>query len=67
MALYLYSATVFSRHVILIIRLRQPNRKKIHQPAMHAMKQFKEKDWTGLLIVMRDAVQSSWRIDDSEL
>lgn len=54
-------------HGILIIRLRQPNRKKIHQRVMHAIKQFKEKDWTGLLVVMRDAVQSSWRFEDRDV
>jgi predicted nuclease of predicted toxin-antitoxin system len=53
-----------SHHGILIIRLRQPNRKKIHQRVMHAINQFKEKDWSGLLVVMRDAVQSSWRFED---
>ena len=26
----------------------------------------KEKDWTGLMVVMRDAVQSSWRFDDRQ-
>ena len=48
---------------ILIVRLRQPNRQKIHQRVMHAMAQFKREDWPGLLVVMRDVVQSSWRID----
>lgn len=49
-------------HGILIVRLRQPNRYKIHQRAMQAMKQFAEKEWPGLLVVMRDMVQSVWRV-----
>ena len=53
-------------HGILIIRLRQPNRQKIHQRIMHAINEFKAEDWPGLLIVMRDVVQSSWRVDDKE-
>ncbi len=46
---------------ILIIRLRQPNRFKIHQRIMQAMARFAEKEWPGLLIVMRDMVLSVWR------
>jgi hypothetical protein len=56
-----------SHHGILIIRLRQPNRKKIHQRVMHAINQFKEKDWSGLLVVMRDVVQSLWRFEHREI
>jgi len=55
-----------SHHGILIIRLRQPNRQKIHQRVMQAINQFKAEDWSGLLVVMRDVVQSSWRFDDRE-
>ncbi|MEA3280575.1 MAG: DUF5615 family PIN-like protein, partial [Thermodesulfobacteriota bacterium] len=45
-------------HGILIVRLRQPNRHKIHQRVMQAMKRFTEREWPGLLVVMRDTVQS---------
>jgi len=45
-------------HGILIIRLRQPNRRKIHQRVMQAMARFAEEEWPGLLVVMRDLVQS---------
>ena len=55
-----------SHHGILIIRLRQPNRQKIHQRVMQAINQFKAEDWSSLLVVMRDVVQSSWRFDDRE-
>ncbi|MBW2591137.1 MAG: DUF5615 family PIN-like protein [Deltaproteobacteria bacterium] len=46
---------------ILIIRLRQPTRIKIHQRVMQSLKKYSEKEWSGLMVVMRDAVQSSWR------
>jgi len=46
---------------ILIVRLRQPNRHKIHQRVMQAMAQFAVGEWPGLLAVMRDTVQSIWR------
>ncbi len=48
-------------HGILIVRLRQPNRHKIHQRITQAMKRFAEREWPGLLVVMRDTVQSAWR------
>jgi predicted nuclease of predicted toxin-antitoxin system len=51
-------------HGILIVRLRQPNRHKIHQRVMQAMAQFTAKEWPGLLVVMRDVVQSMWRTNE---
>jgi len=50
-----------SHHGILIIRLKQPNRHKIHQRVMRAAAQFAENEWPGLFVVMRDMVQSVWR------
>jgi uncharacterized protein with PIN domain len=50
-----------SHHGILIVRLRQPNEQKIHKRVMKAMGQFAENEWPGLVVVMRDAVQSVWR------
>jgi predicted nuclease of predicted toxin-antitoxin system len=50
-----------SHHGILIIRLRQPNEHKIHERVMKAMGQFAEDEWLGLVVVMRDVVQSLWR------
>jgi len=47
-----------SHHGILIVRLRQPNRKKVHDCVMHALGQFRPASWPGLLIVMRDTTQS---------
>ncbi len=52
---------------ILIVRLRQPNRQKIHQRIMNAIAQFKAEDWSGFLVVIRDVVQSSWRFEDTEV
>ena len=50
-----------SHHGILIVRLRQPNEQKIHLRIMQAINQYSESEWAGLLVVMRDAVQSVWR------
>jgi predicted nuclease of predicted toxin-antitoxin system len=46
---------------ILVVRLHQPNERKIHERVMRAIQQFADEDWNGLLVVMRDVVQSSWR------
>jgi predicted nuclease of predicted toxin-antitoxin system len=43
---------------ILVVRLRQPNARKIHERVMQAMEQFPEAEWAGLVVVMRDVVQS---------
>ena len=48
---------------ILIVRLRQPNEAKIHDRVMRAMQQFSEAEWPGLLVVMRDTVQSISRAE----
>jgi predicted nuclease of predicted toxin-antitoxin system len=46
---------------ILIVRLRQPNRLKIHESVMLAFERFGEADWLGLLVVIRDAIMSTSR------
>ena len=46
---------------LLIVRLRQPNEQRIHARIMAAFRQFSEREWPGLLVVMRDAVQSVHR------
>ena len=43
---------------ILIVRLHQPNEQRIHARVMAALRQFPERDWPGLSVVMRDSVQS---------
>ncbi|MBI2470580.1 MAG: DUF5615 family PIN-like protein [Planctomycetes bacterium] len=46
---------------MLIIRLKQPNRIKIHQKVMKAISFFSEKEWSGLTVVMQDAFHSVWK------
>ncbi len=46
---------------VLIVRLRQPTRQKIHDRVLRAIRRFPQSEWPGLLVVMRDAVQSVWR------
>jgi predicted nuclease of predicted toxin-antitoxin system len=46
---------------ILIVRLRQPNEQRIHTRIMAAFRRFSDRDWPGLLVVMRDTVQSVHR------
>jgi len=48
-------------HGILIVRLRKPNQTKIHQRIMKAITQLDEKEWPGLLVVMRDVLQAVWK------
>jgi predicted nuclease of predicted toxin-antitoxin system len=50
-----------SHNGILIVRLRQPNRLKIHQSVMRALDQFAEAEWPGLIVVIRDATMSTSR------
>ena len=52
-------------HGVLIIRLRRPNRQRIYARIMQAMTQFSEQEWPGLLVVMRDVAQSTWRARES--
>ena len=44
---------------ILIVRLRQPNRRKIHYAVMHVIERFPEQEWPNLLVVMRDTTMST--------
>lgn len=53
-----------SHYGILIVQLRQPNRRRIHRRIMQALERFADTEWPGLLIVMRDAAQSSWQGQD---
>jgi predicted nuclease of predicted toxin-antitoxin system len=43
---------------ILVVRLRQPNRHKIHNAVVLAMGRFAERQWPNLLVVMRDQTMS---------
>ena len=48
-------------HGILIIRLKQPNRLKIHQKIIKAMSLFKDEGWSGLTVVTHDTFHSIWK------
>jgi hypothetical protein len=48
-------------NITLVVRLRQPNEQRIHARIMAAFRQFGEREWPGLLVVMRDTVQSVHR------
>jgi predicted nuclease of predicted toxin-antitoxin system len=49
-------------HGILIISLRRPNRRKIDERVIEAMRLFSPEQWPGLLVVMRDKAMSTWRL-----
>ena len=46
---------------ILIVSLHRPNRRKINQRVIKAMKLFPAEQWPGMLVVMRDVAMSTWR------
>jgi predicted nuclease of predicted toxin-antitoxin system len=51
---------------ILVVRLKQPTRIKIHQRVIQAITKYSEQQWHGLMVVMRDSVQSSWKSRQKE-
>jgi predicted nuclease of predicted toxin-antitoxin system len=44
---------------ILIVRLRQPNRHKIHSAVMQAIQRFQEGEWPNRFVVVRDTTMST--------
>jgi|HubBroStandDraft_1064217.scaffolds.fasta_scaffold1087704_1 predicted nuclease of predicted toxin-antitoxin system len=46
---------------ILIVRLRQPNRRKIDQAVMRGLERVQEEEWSDLLVVVRDTTISMSR------
>lgn len=50
-----------SHYGMIIVCLRKPNQHRIHHRIMQAINQIDEKEWRGLLVVMRDKVQSAWK------
>jgi predicted nuclease of predicted toxin-antitoxin system len=52
---------------IIIVRLKKPNRKKIHSRILQALLEFKESEWKGLTVIMRDNVQIIWRSSEEGL
>ena len=51
-------------HGILVVRLRRPNRLRIHERVIQAMERFDPDQWPGLLVVMRDVVLSVWQREE---
>lgn len=47
-------------HGILIIRLKQPNRMKIHNKVMKGLSLFTEEEWPRMTVVMQDTFRSVW-------
>jgi len=47
-------------HGILIVLLRKPNRSRINDRVIEAVRQFSADQWPGLLVVMRDNAMSTW-------
>lgn len=45
---------------ILIVRLGQPNRTRIHRRVLEAIDHFDEGEWRNLVVAMRDKVMSIW-------
>ncbi len=57
-----FSAHRGSRHSgVVIVRLKQPNRAKIHDRVLQALARFGEEEWPGMTVVMRDRAVSVWR------
>ena len=50
-----------THHGILVVRLRQPNRHKIHNAVMQTVGRFPNEDWPNLLVVVRDTTMSTYR------
>ncbi len=46
---------------VIVVRLRQPNRHRIHRRVMEAVSLVPGDDWASLLVTMRDTLHSLWR------
>lgn len=49
-------------HGILVVRLRQPNRRRIHEAVLRAFREIHQEAWPGTLVVVRDKARSLYRI-----
>lgn len=50
------------RHAgLLIIRLRQANRLRLHRRILHLFARYRAEDWPGLTVVARDRTVRIWR------
>lgn len=50
-------------HGILVVRLRQPNRHKIHHSVMYVFDRFSDEEWPNPLVVVRDTTMSTSRTE----
>ena len=48
-------------NLLSIVRLKQPNRLKIHQKAMKDIRLIKEENWPRMTVVMQDSFHSTWK------
>lgn len=46
---------------LLVVALRKPNRLRIHERIMQVLSRFREGEWEGMSVVVRDTVQSIWK------
>jgi predicted nuclease of predicted toxin-antitoxin system len=46
---------------LLIVRLRQPTRTRIHERVLAALPAIEESMWPGTLVMVRDTAKSVWR------
>jgi predicted nuclease of predicted toxin-antitoxin system len=46
---------------VLVVRLKQPNRQRIHDRVMQGITRYPEAQWPGMAVVMRDGIASRWR------
>jgi len=45
---------------LLVVRLRQPNRLRIHERVMRAVAHVGPAEWPGRLVIVRDAAVTAW-------
>lgn len=51
---------------VLIVRLKKPNRHKIHERVMLAIDEFAHSDWPNQVVIMQDYVQRVWQSKRTE-
>jgi predicted nuclease of predicted toxin-antitoxin system len=54
-----------SHYGILIVRLRKPNQRRIHERIINTLLQISVNDWRGLVVMVRDTVKSVWKTTKS--
>ena len=61
-----FSAHRNAQHAgVLIVRLKQPNRQRIHDRVLQALSRFQEGQWPRMIVIMRDRTVSRWRSRES--